>query len=130
MVRRLSAGVAPGGTLFMVGHRPIDPATGAETTAASVSLQISVDAATTALDPERWTLLVAEDRPRPMARSGVDAVVCPRRRNSRRRLKVDTAPSTLTYSISSVDVAAAGMVRWDKVSAPRGADRPLPCGTG
>ncbi len=31
MVRRLGAGVAPGGTLLLVGHRPIDPATGAPT---------------------------------------------------------------------------------------------------
>ena len=29
MVRRMAAGVAPGGTLLLVGHRPIDPATGA-----------------------------------------------------------------------------------------------------
>ena len=29
MVTRLAAGVAPGGTLFMVGHLPVDPATGA-----------------------------------------------------------------------------------------------------
>ena len=28
MVRRLARGVAPGGTLLLVGHRPIDPATG------------------------------------------------------------------------------------------------------
>jgi hypothetical protein len=34
MVRRLGAGVAPGGTLFLVGHRPVDPATGAATAAA------------------------------------------------------------------------------------------------
>jgi hypothetical protein len=24
-VRRLAAGVAPGGTLLLVGHRPVDP---------------------------------------------------------------------------------------------------------
>jgi len=29
MVCRMAAGVAPGGTLFLVGHRPTDPATGA-----------------------------------------------------------------------------------------------------
>jgi hypothetical protein len=28
MVRRMASGVAPGGTPFMVGHRPIDPADG------------------------------------------------------------------------------------------------------
>jgi hypothetical protein len=66
MVQRLAAGVAPGGTLFMVGHRPIDPTTGAETAAAD-QLQVSVDTVTAALDPTRWTFLIAEDRPRPMA---------------------------------------------------------------
>ena len=34
LVRRLAAGVAPGGTLLLVGHRPIDPETGAPTPAA------------------------------------------------------------------------------------------------
>jgi len=49
MVRRMAAGVAPGGTLFLVGHRPIDPATGAATAAAD-QVQVSVDVATAALD--------------------------------------------------------------------------------
>lgn len=31
MVARLASGVASGGTLLMVGHRPVDPATGAST---------------------------------------------------------------------------------------------------
>ncbi len=74
MVQRLATGVAPGGTLFMVGHRPIDPTTGAKTAAAG-QLQVSVDAATAALDLDRWIFLVAEDRPRPMAGTGVDAVI-------------------------------------------------------
>jgi SAM-dependent methyltransferase len=78
MVQRLAAGVAPGGTLFMVGHRPVDPTTGAETAGAG-QLQVSVETATSALDPDRWTFLVAEDRPRPIARTGVDAVICARR---------------------------------------------------
>jgi len=34
MVKRMASGVAPGGTLLFVGHRPIDPATGASTPAA------------------------------------------------------------------------------------------------
>lgn len=33
-VQRFAAGVAPGGTLFMVGHQPVDPTAGAETAAA------------------------------------------------------------------------------------------------
>ena len=80
MVQRLASGVAPGGTLFLVGHRPIDPATGAETAAAGQN-QVSVDAALAALDPARWSLIVAEDRPRAIAGTGVDAVICARRRS-------------------------------------------------
>jgi hypothetical protein len=74
MVRRLAAGVAPGGTLFLVGHRPVDPTTGAPTPAAG-QVQVSVDTAVTALDPSRWEIVVAEDRPREAAGTGVDAVV-------------------------------------------------------
>jgi 2-polyprenyl-3-methyl-5-hydroxy-6-metoxy-1,4-benzoquinol methylase len=79
MVQRMASAVAPGGTLFMVGHRPIDPATGAATAAAG-QVQVSVEAARAALDPERWELVVAEDRPRPTAGTGVDAVISARRR--------------------------------------------------
>ena len=74
MVRRLGAGVAPGGTLLLVGHRPIDPATGAPTPAAG-QVQVSVDAAVDALDPRDWRIVVAEERPRDAAGAGVDAVV-------------------------------------------------------
>lgn len=79
MVQRMATGVAPGGTLFMVGHRPIDPATGAATAAAG-QVQVSVEAARAALDPARWELSVAEDRPREQAGSGADAVIRARRR--------------------------------------------------
>ena len=78
MVRRMGAGVAPGGTLFLVGHRPIDPATGAATPAAG-QVQVSVEAAVAALDPRRWEFVVAEDRPRAAAGTGVDAVIRARR---------------------------------------------------
>ena len=74
MVRRLGAGVAPGGTLFLVGHRPIDPATGAPTPAAG-QVQVSVDEAVRALDSPEWHVAVAEERPRAAVGSGVDAVV-------------------------------------------------------
>ena len=80
MVRRMASGVAPGGTLFLVGHRPIDPATGAATAAAG-QVQVSVEAALGALDPGRWQPVLAEERPRPMAGSGVDAVIRARRRS-------------------------------------------------
>jgi SAM-dependent methyltransferase len=74
LVQRMAAGVAPGGTLLLVGHRPIDPATGAPTAAAG-QVQVSVEAALGALDPDAWEIVVAEDRPRPTAGTGVDAVV-------------------------------------------------------
>jgi SAM-dependent methyltransferase len=79
-VRRLAAGVASGGTLFLVGHRPIDPATGAETAAAG-QVQVSVDTAVGALDSGGWQLLAAEDRPRPTPGTGVDAVIRAQRRS-------------------------------------------------
>ena len=74
MVGRLAAGVAPGGTLLLVGHRPIDPATGAPT-ATGGQVQVSVDVAVDALDPRRWRIEVAEERQRDAAGTGVDAVV-------------------------------------------------------
>ena len=77
-VKRMAQGVAPGGTLFMVGHRPIDPSTGLATAAANQQ-QISVEGAVAALDTARWELLVAEERPRSVAGSGVDAVIRARR---------------------------------------------------
>ena len=78
LVQRLAAGVAPGGTLFLVGHRPVDPATGAATAAAG-QVQVSVEAVLAALDPARWKLVVAENRSRPVAGTGVDAVIRARR---------------------------------------------------
>ena len=79
IVDAMAAAVAPRGTLFLVGHRPVDPATGAATAAAD-QVQVSVDAATAALDPGHWDLTVAEDRPRAVAGTGVDAVIRARRR--------------------------------------------------
>lgn len=78
MVRRLASGVATGGTLFLVGHLPRDPATGAPSPAAG-QLQISVEAAVSALGPDAWEIVTAERRVRATAGSGVDAVVCARR---------------------------------------------------
>jgi SAM-dependent methyltransferase len=64
MVRRMAAGVAPGGTLLMVGHHP-----------ARDQVQVSVGQAVAAPDPDRWELVVAEDRPRAAAGTGIDAVI-------------------------------------------------------
>lgn len=74
LVRRLGDAVAPGGTLLMVGHRPVDPATGALTPAAG-QVQVSVDEALGVLDLSAWQIVVAEERPRATAGSGVDAVI-------------------------------------------------------
>jgi hypothetical protein len=73
-VKRMATGVAPRGTLLLVGHRPVDPATGAATAAAG-QVQVSVDEGLAALDPARWEVAVAEDRPRAAAGTGVDAVI-------------------------------------------------------
>lgn len=80
LVGRLASAVAPGGSLFLVGHRPIDPATGAPTAAAG-QVQVSVEGAVAALDPSGWEMLVAEERPRAAAGTGVDAVIHARRRS-------------------------------------------------
>lgn len=77
LVRRLAGGVAPGGTLFLVGHRPHDPVTGAPTAAVN-QVQVSVEAAA-ALDARAWTIVSAEERPRSIAGTGVDAVIHARR---------------------------------------------------
>ena len=69
LVRRMAAGVAPGGTLFLAGDRQ-----------AAGQRQVSVEAARAALEPGRWELLVAEERPRRVAGTGVDAVIRARRR--------------------------------------------------
>jgi len=74
MVTRLATGVAPGGTLFLVGHLPVDPATG-EPTPAAGQVQVTVDDAVGALDARHWQIIVAEERRRAEAGAGVDAVV-------------------------------------------------------
>jgi SAM-dependent methyltransferase len=78
MVRRMRAGVAPGGSLLMVGHLPVDPATGAATPAAG-QVQVSVESAVAELPSDQWELVVTENRPRAVAGSGVDAVIRARR---------------------------------------------------
>jgi hypothetical protein len=65
----------------MVGHRPVDPATG-ERTAAASQVQVSVEDVTGALAPHGWEFAVAEERSRAAAGTGVDAVVLARRRRS------------------------------------------------
>lgn len=78
-VRRMANAVAPNGSLFLVGHRPVDPSTGAATAAAN-QVQVSVEAARAALAASAWEFVVAEERPRAAAGTGVDAVIHARRR--------------------------------------------------
>ena len=73
MVSRLAAAVAPGGTLFLMGRLPIDPATG-EPTPAAGQVQVTVADAVEVLDTHEWKIVVAEERDRAGA-TGVDAVV-------------------------------------------------------
>ena len=80
MVARLASGVGPGGTMLLVGHLPVDPVTGAETPAAG-QVQVTVEAAVAVLDAPRWELSIAEERPRAVAGSGFDAVICARQRD-------------------------------------------------
>ncbi len=75
-VRRLAGGVLRGGSLVLVGHLPVDPETG-EPSKAAGQRQVTVDAATTALDRSDWEFLVSEERPR--SKGGADAVVWARR---------------------------------------------------
>jgi hypothetical protein len=79
--------VAPGGTLFMVGHRPFDPSTGVATAAVN-QVQVSVEDAIATLEPSRWEFIVAEERPRPVAGTGVAAVIRARRRYSKALVSV------------------------------------------
>jgi hypothetical protein len=44
-------------------------------------VQVSVEAALAALDAGQWQAIVADERPRPMADTGVDAVIRARRRS-------------------------------------------------
>jgi SAM-dependent methyltransferase len=81
LVRRLAAGVAAGGSLLLVGHRPIDPETGAPTPAAG-QVQVSVAEAVEAPEKDEWQVVVAEERRRAVAGIGVDAVVQAVRRGS------------------------------------------------
>ncbi len=60
-VVRMAGAVNPGGTLFLVGHHPLD------------QNQITSQAAIDALADDPWEIYVAEDRERPTG-DGVDAV--------------------------------------------------------
>jgi SAM-dependent methyltransferase len=73
MVARLATGVALGGTLLLVGHLAVDPATG-EPTPAAGQVQVTVDDAVAALDAREWNIVSAEERDR-AGGTGVDAVV-------------------------------------------------------
>ena len=52
----MANGVGSGRDLFLVGHRPIDPRTGAAAAVAS-QVQVSVEAAVAAFDSNVWELI-------------------------------------------------------------------------
>ncbi len=79
LIRRLARHVAPGGTLFLVGHRPLDPVTGTPTIAAGQT-QLSLEDAREALADSEFILELLEERPRGSVGSGVDAVLRARAR--------------------------------------------------
>ncbi len=81
-VARLSRAVAPGGTLLVVGH---DQADGHSAAHAPQSAAIGADAVVGALDPDQWTVDVAETRSREVTHGSTrltlaDLVVRARRR--------------------------------------------------
>ena len=80
MVTRLASGVVTGGTLFLVGHLPADPATGEASPAAGQN-QVTIEDAIEALHPREWNVVMAELRSHPGG-GGVDAVVRATRRPS------------------------------------------------
>jgi hypothetical protein len=79
LASRMATGVAKGGTLFLIGYSPLDPSTGPFIAAAN-QVQVSVESALAVLDSTIWELAIAEDRPRAVAGTGVDAVIRARRR--------------------------------------------------
>ena len=79
MVRRMAEGVAPGGMLFLAGHRSLDPDTGVAT-ATTKQVQVSVESAVAALEPAAWEFITADERPRVVNGPGIDSVICARRR--------------------------------------------------
>lgn len=73
LVRRLAGGVAPGGTLLVVGHAPVEgdaedrthPAADDHGHGPAPGSFVSTDEVSAVLDPERWEIVVAESRSRP-----------------------------------------------------------------
>ncbi|GAA4071002.1 bifunctional NAD(P)/FAD-dependent oxidoreductase/class I SAM-dependent methyltransferase [Actinomadura miaoliensis] len=82
---RLAAAVAPGGTLLIVGHHPLDLRTGVRPMGFPDLMYDAAEPAS-ALDPGEWEVLVAETRPRAAVNSEgrdvtvYDAVLAARRR--------------------------------------------------
>jgi SAM-dependent methyltransferase len=74
LVQRLATGVAPGGTLFFVGHSPHDPACGIDERMVE-QRHASVDTVRAALDPTEWKFIVAEDRTGGDHGQAVDSIV-------------------------------------------------------
>jgi SAM-dependent methyltransferase len=85
LVDRLAAAVGPGGALLVVNHHPADRGA-AVPHAAAPQTHVTAEEIAAGLDPDRWDVLVAEARSRPVTGPGGheitihDAVVHARRR--------------------------------------------------
>jgi SAM-dependent methyltransferase len=62
--RRMAASVAPGGTLLIVGHHPLDLQTTIQRPPIP-ELFFTAEEVAAGLDPDRWDVVAADARPRP-----------------------------------------------------------------
>lgn len=72
LFERLAAAVAPGGTLFIVGHAPGDHESAAHTSASHVHVTAGQIAA--GLAPDRWDVQLVESRTRSVVRSNGESI--------------------------------------------------------
>lgn len=69
---RLAAAVAPGGTLFIVGHAPGDHESAAHTSASHV--HVTAEQIAAGLAPDRWDIQLVESRTRSVVRPDGEAI--------------------------------------------------------
>ncbi|OXR46349.1 Ubiquinone biosynthesis O-methyltransferase [Nocardia cerradoensis] len=72
LFERLAAAVAPGGTLFLVGHAPGDHESAAHTSAAHV--HVTAEQIAAGLAPDRWDIQVVESRTRSVVRASGEPI--------------------------------------------------------
>ncbi|WP_083871356.1 class I SAM-dependent methyltransferase [Nocardia aobensis] len=72
LFERLAAAVAPGGTLFIVGHAPGDHESAAHTSAAHV--HVTAEQIAAGLAPDRWDIRLVATRTRSVVRSSGESI--------------------------------------------------------